>query len=49
MEDDINKTQVVVDRLLNELSEDVSRQTAYVGNERRNLSSLALAGPALVS
>ncbi|WP_417519900.1 hypothetical protein [Minwuia sp.] len=43
LEDDINRTQVVVDRLLNELSEDVSRQTAYVGNERRNLGSLALA------
>lgn len=43
LEDDINKTQVVVDRLLNEISEDVSRQTAYVGNERRNLSALALA------
>lgn len=43
LEDDINRTQVVVDRLLNELSEDVSRQTAYVGNERRSLGALALA------
>jgi TolA-binding protein len=43
LEDDINRTHVVVDRLLNELSEDVSRQTAYVGNERRSLGSLALA------
>jgi len=43
LEDDTNKTVVVIDRLLNELSDDVSRQTAYIANERRNLGSLALA------
>jgi len=43
LEDETNKTVVLIDRLLNELSEDVSRQTAYVGNERRNLSTLSLA------
>lgn len=43
LEDETNKTVVVIDRLLQELSDDVSRQTAYIGNERRNLGSLALA------
>ena len=43
LEDETNRTAVLIDRLLNELSEDVSRQTAYVGNERRNLTTLSLA------
>ena len=43
LEDETNRTVVLIDRLLNELSEDVSRQTAYVGNERSNLTTLSLA------
>ncbi len=43
LEDETNRTLVMIDRLLNELSEDVGRQTAYVGNERRNLTVLSLA------
>lgn len=43
LEDETNRTVVLIDRLLNELSEDVSRQTAYLGNERRNLTTLSLA------
>ena len=43
LEDETSQTVVLIDRLLNELSEDVSRQTAYVGNERRNLTTLSLA------
>lgn len=43
LEDETSKTVVVIDRLLEEISADVSRQTAYVGNERRSLGSLALA------
>ena len=43
LEDETNQTVVLIDRLLNELSEDVNRQTAYVGNERRNLTTLSLA------
>ena len=43
LEDETNRTVVLIDRLLNELSEDVSRQTAYVGNERSNLTSISLA------
>jgi len=43
LEDETNRTVVLIDRLLNELSQDISRQTAYVGNERSNLTTLALA------
>ncbi len=43
LEDETNRTVVLIDRLLNELSEDVSRQTAYVSNERANLTTLSLA------
>ena len=43
LEDETNRTVVMIDRLLNELSEDISRQTAYVGNERHNLTTLSLA------
>ncbi|MCG8493490.1 MAG: hypothetical protein MI743_17845 [Sneathiellales bacterium] len=41
LEDETNRTVVLVDRLLNELSEDISRQTTYVGNERSNLPTLS--------
>jgi len=41
LEDETNRTVILVDRLLNELSEDISRQTAYVGNERANLTTLS--------
>lgn len=43
LEDETNRTVVLIDRLLNELSEDVSRQTAYVANERSNLTAISLA------
>ncbi len=43
LEDEVNRTVVVIDRLLNELSEDISRQNQYVENERTNLTTLALA------
>ena len=43
LEDETNRTLVLIDRLLNELSEDISRQTAYVGNERRTLTAISLA------
>ena len=41
LEDETNRTVVLVDRLLAELNEDVARQTAYVGNERANLTTLS--------
>ena len=43
LEDSVNRTVVVIDRVLNELSEDVSRQRTYVSNERSNLSTMSLA------
>jgi hypothetical protein len=43
LENDCNRTVVLIDKLLNDLSEDVSRQTNYVSNERRNLTVLSLA------
>ncbi len=43
LEDEVNRTVVLIDRLLNELTEDINRQSAYVGNERRNLTTLSVA------
>ena len=43
LEDEVNRTVVLIDRLLNELSADVSRQSNYLSNERTNLTTLALA------
>lgn len=41
LEDQVNQTTVSVDRLLNQLSEDISRQTNFLGTERSNLTMLA--------
>ncbi len=43
LEDSTNRTVVLIDRLMNELSEDVSRQRSYLERERQNLSALSLA------
>jgi hypothetical protein len=43
LEDETDQTVVLLDRLLREVSEDVQRQTAYVANERANLTTLASA------
>lgn len=43
LEDEVNRTVVLIDRLLSEINTDVNRQTAYVGRERRNLTTLGLA------
>ena len=43
LEDETNQTIVLIDRLLTEVSDDVQRQTAYVANERANLTVLASA------
>ena len=43
LEDQVNQAVVLIDRLLNELSADVNRQTTYVNNERHNLQLLSLA------
>lgn len=56
LEDETNRTVVLVDRLLSELNEDVSRQTAYVASERSNLTTISdwirngeLYGPSLLA
>ncbi len=56
LEDDVNQTVVLIDRLLTELSDDIRRQSNYVSNERSDLNTLALAikngeffGPSLAS
>lgn len=43
LEDEVNKTVVVIDRLLNELSEDVSRTQNYFTAERSNLTAMQIA------
>ena len=43
LEDDTNRTAVLVDRLLGEINEDISRQSAYVSTERANLTTLSQA------
>lgn len=42
LEDEVNRTVVVVDRLLNEISDDLARQQSYLGAERSNLATLAV-------
>jgi hypothetical protein len=43
LEDEVNKTVVSIDRLLNELSDDIRRQSNYVSRERGNLTALSVA------
>ena len=43
LEADVNGTIPQIDRLLGALSEDISRQSVYVGNERQSLVALSLA------
>jgi hypothetical protein len=41
LEDEVNRTVVLIDRLLKEVADDVRRQTAYVATERSNLNLLS--------
>lgn len=43
LEDETNRTVVLIVRLLNEVTQDVARQSAYVAGERANVNTLALA------
>lgn len=43
LEDEVNRTVILIDRLLSEINTDVTRQTAYVARERQNITTLALA------
>lgn len=56
VEDEVNRSVVLIDRLLGEISDTIARQTAYVNIERRHLTTLSLAvkngdmfGPPLAS
>ena len=42
LEDEVNRTVVLVERLLKELSEDIQRHTNFVATERRNLNTCLL-------
>ena len=41
LEDEVNRTVVLVDRLMSEVADDVRRQTQYVATERSNLNLLS--------
>ncbi|MGB0681701.1 MAG: hypothetical protein ACPGOV_03300 [Magnetovibrionaceae bacterium] len=41
LEDEVNRTVVLIDRLLKEVGDDVRRQTNYIGGERANLNLLS--------
>lgn len=41
LEDETNRSLVLIQRLLGELSSDITRQTAYVANERARLTNLS--------
>ncbi len=43
LEDETNSTTVLIERLLTELSSDIQRQQQYVGAERSNINTLAVA------
>jgi hypothetical protein len=43
LEDAVNNTMVVIDRLLNNVNDDISRTAAYLSTERSNLRTLSLA------
>jgi hypothetical protein len=41
LEDEASRTSVIANRLLDQLSGDIARQTSYVGSERTNLTNLS--------
>lgn len=43
VEDQVNREVVTIDRLLNDLSDDISRQSSYVSRERNNMTALSIA------
>jgi len=42
LEDQVNQAVVSIDRLLNELSDDLNRQTSHLASERRNLTAMSI-------
>lgn len=43
LEDEVNRSTISIERLMAELSDEVSRQNGYVAAERRNMTALAVA------
>ncbi len=43
LQDEVDRTVVLIDRLLKELTDDIQRQTVYVSTERANLNTLSAA------
>lgn len=43
LEDEVNRTVVLIDRLLNAVTDDLNRQTRYLNTERSNLQTLQVA------
>jgi hypothetical protein len=43
LQDEVDRTVVLIDRLLKELTDDIQRQTAYVSTERANLNTMSAA------
>ncbi len=43
LEDETNQTSILIERLLSEINNDVTRQQQYVSNERKNVNTLSLA------
>jgi hypothetical protein len=43
LEDEINGTIVIIERILNDVNDDITRTTAYLASEQRNLRTLSLA------
>jgi hypothetical protein len=43
LEDEVSRTLVLIDRLLNEINDDIQRQSAYLGTTRAGLTTLSLA------
>lgn len=43
LEDEVNRTSVLIDRLLSELTDDINRQTYYLSEQRANLNVLSAA------
>jgi hypothetical protein len=43
LEDEVNKTTILIDRLLSELTEDINRETFYLSEQRNYMNTLAVA------
>ena len=41
LQDEVDQTVILIDRLLNEVTDDIRRQSSYVATERSNLNTLA--------